>query len=70
MKDAYGFRALQKDKEWPKTRRAEVLFTWEESAMILLTSSNIREPKNMLVWITETSPLYIISHLFRDYDRD
>lgn len=38
MKDAYGFRALQKDKEWPKTRRAEVLFTKEESERILVAA--------------------------------
>ncbi|OJA15103.1 hypothetical protein AZE42_05575 [Rhizopogon vesiculosus] len=34
-KDAYGFKDCRKDMEWPKTRRAEVLFTREESARIL-----------------------------------
>lgn len=33
-KDTYGFSARPKDTEWPKTRRAEVLFTKEESAAI------------------------------------
>ncbi|KAG2745157.1 hypothetical protein P692DRAFT_201720654 [Suillus brevipes Sb2] len=32
--DTYGFSARPKDTEWPKTRRAEVLFTKEESAAI------------------------------------
>lgn len=35
MKNAYGFRARPRDAEWPKTRRAEVLFTREESERIL-----------------------------------
>ncbi|KAG2134046.1 uncharacterized protein EDB93DRAFT_1254655 [Suillus bovinus] len=38
MKDTYGFRARPKDTEWPKTRRAEVLFTREESERILAAS--------------------------------
>jgi hypothetical protein len=31
MKDAYGFTARPKDTGWPKTRRAEVSLTREES---------------------------------------
>ncbi|KAG1730003.1 hypothetical protein EDB19DRAFT_1741850 [Suillus lakei] len=38
MKDTYGFRARPKDTEWPKTRRAEVLFTREESGRIQTAS--------------------------------
>lgn len=38
MKDAYGFSARPKDTEWPKTRRAEVLFTKEESGRIQTAS--------------------------------
>lgn len=34
-KDTYGFSARPKDTEWPKTRRAEVSFTREESERIL-----------------------------------
>ncbi|KAG2142357.1 hypothetical protein DEU56DRAFT_855016 [Suillus clintonianus] len=33
-KDTYGFRDRPKDTEWPTTRRAEVLFTKEESERI------------------------------------
>src|SRR5882757_4158200 len=35
MKDTHGFKHRPKNMEWPKTRRAEVLFTREESARIL-----------------------------------
>ncbi|KAG2089629.1 uncharacterized protein F5147DRAFT_725748 [Suillus discolor] len=37
-KDAYGFRARPKDTDWPKTRRAEVLLTREESGGIQTAS--------------------------------
>ncbi|KAG2105863.1 uncharacterized protein F5147DRAFT_702252 [Suillus discolor] len=37
-KDTYGFSARPKDTEWPKTRRAEVSFTREESERILTAS--------------------------------
>lgn len=37
-KDTYGFSARPKDTEWPRTRRAEVLFTKEESEKILTAS--------------------------------
>jgi hypothetical protein len=37
-KDTYGFSARPKDTEWPKTRRAEVLFTKEESERIQAAS--------------------------------
>ncbi|KAG2747223.1 hypothetical protein P692DRAFT_20954547, partial [Suillus brevipes Sb2] len=33
-KDTYGFSTRPKDTEWPKTRRAEAVFTMEESAAI------------------------------------
>ncbi|KAG2119206.1 hypothetical protein DEU56DRAFT_929802 [Suillus clintonianus] len=38
MKDTYGFRARPNDTQWPKTRRAEVLFTKEESERIQTAS--------------------------------
>ncbi|OAX32736.1 hypothetical protein K503DRAFT_584758 [Rhizopogon vinicolor AM-OR11-026] len=34
-KDAHGLNDCRQDTEWPKTRRAEVLFTREESARII-----------------------------------
>jgi hypothetical protein len=37
-KDTYGFRARQKDAGWPKTRRAEVSLTREESGGIQTAS--------------------------------
>ncbi|KAG2134036.1 uncharacterized protein EDB93DRAFT_1331335 [Suillus bovinus] len=37
-KDKYGFSARPKDTKWPKTCRAEVLFTREESERILAAS--------------------------------
>ncbi|OJA15107.1 hypothetical protein AZE42_05582 [Rhizopogon vesiculosus] len=34
-KDAHGLNDCRQDTEWPKTRRASVLFTREESARII-----------------------------------